>query len=289
MQEETVVIREQVGTGGSSTVYRGSLSPDQTDVAVKIVKKDTSTERGRKVITRTLNEAQLMRQLRHKNICGVIGQLETDTNIFLVMEYASNGDLLDRLNTEGPIEENEAKRIFLQVLQAVKYMHQKGIVHRDIKPENIFFDAKNQVLLGDFGFATRWSPLQSLEEYVGTLNYAAPEIVTHTPYTGPELDMWGLGALLLAMLTARIPFDAGSEELVAQKITKAKYKLPAGTSEGVQDLIRKLLQPNPLKRATLLDVLTHPWFKTSNKPRRGSIVRIEGPGQKKMRQEIPEA
>lgn len=289
MQEETVVIREQIGTGGSSTVYRGSISPDQTDVAVKIVKKDTSTERGRKVITRTLNESRLMRQLKHKNICGILGQLETDTNIFLVMEYASNGDLLDRLNTKGPIEENEAKRIFLQVLQAVKYMHQKGIVHRDIKPENIFFGAKNQVLLGDFGFATHWSPLRSLEEYVGTLNYAAPEIVTHTPYTGPELDMWGLGTLLLAMLTARIPFDACSEELVAQKITKAKYKLPVGTSEDVQDLIRKLLHPNPLRRATSLDVLTHPWITTSNKPHRGSIVRIDGPGQKKMRQEIPEA
>ena len=138
------------------------------------------------------------------------------------------------------------------------------------------------MLLGDFGFAMTWSPVQTVEEYVGTLNYAAPEIVTHTPYTGPELDMWSLGALLLAMLTARIPFDAPTEEATALKITEAKFKMPVGVSSAAKDLLAKLLQPNPLKRATMMDVLAHPWMKTRFQQR---TIPTHLGAAKKLRQE----
>jgi serine/threonine protein kinase len=305
MHEETVVIREQVGSGGSATVYRGSLSPSNADVAVKIVKKDLHTEKGRKIYNRTKSESRIMSEINHKHVCKIMGEVETDTNVFLVLQYASNGDLLDRLNAQGPLSEKQTRRIFKQLVLAINYLHGRGVVHRDLKPgtslhlhlvvfslfllfflvaallssgfrwfcclrrdpllattENVFFDANDNVLLGDFGFAMTWSPVQTVEEYVGTLNYAAPEIVTHTPYTGPELDMWSLGALLLAMLTARIPFDAPTEEATALKITEAKYKMPVGVSSAAKDLLAKLLEPNPLKRATMMDVLGHPWMQT---------------------------
>lgn len=262
MHEETVVIREQVGSGGSATVYRGSLSPSNADVAVKIVKKDLQSEKGRKIYNRTKSESRVMSEINHKHVCKIMGEVETDANIFLVLQYAANGDLLDRLNAQGPLSEKQTRKIFKQLVLAINYLHGRGVVHRDLKPENVFFDENDNVLLGDFGFAMTWSPVQTVEEYVGTLNYAAPEIVTHTPYTGPELDMWSLGALLLAMLTARIPFDAPTEEATALKITEAKFKMPVGVSSAAKDLLAKLLQPNPLKRATMMDVLAHPWMKT---------------------------
>jgi len=256
----SVSIQRQIGTGGSAIVYRGVLSSSGEPVAVKVIKKDFSTEKSHRTYTRAKHESAVMAKLHHKNICPFMGEVETNDHLCLVLQYAPNGDLLDRLNSQGALPEKEARRIFRQILRAVRYLHGRGIVHRDLKPENVLFDERGDVMLVDFGFAMPWSPIKSVSEYVGTLNYAAPEIVTHTPYIGPELDMWSLGALLLAMLSANIPFDAPSDKLIARKITKAEYELSKDLSPSLKDLLGRLLQPNPLKRATMVDLYSHPWM-----------------------------
>ncbi len=134
MHEETVVIREQVGSGGSATVYRGSLSPSSADVAVKIVKKDLQSEKGRKIYNRTKSESRIMSEINHKHVCKIMGEVETDANIFLVLQYAANGDLLDRLNAQGPLSEKQTRKIFKQLVLAINYLHGRGVVHRDLKP-----------------------------------------------------------------------------------------------------------------------------------------------------------
>lgn len=134
MLEETVTICESIGSGGSAQVYRGTLAKSQTSVAVKIVKREPSTERGRKIISRTKNESLIMSELSHKHICKLLGEMENELNIFLVLQYASGGDLLDRLNSQGPLPEKTARKVFRQVLSAINYLHGKGVIHRDLKP-----------------------------------------------------------------------------------------------------------------------------------------------------------
>jgi serine/threonine protein kinase len=96
---------------------------------------------------------------------------------------------------------------------------------------------------------------------VGTINYVAPEVAAHRPYSGPEADIWSLGTILLAMLTARMPFGPPEEDETRRNIERANYEVPRGASAAVLDLLARLLQPDPLRRATMADVLHHPWLR----------------------------
>jgi serine/threonine protein kinase len=164
MHEETVVIREQVGSGGSATVYRGSLSPSNADVAVKIVKKDLQSEKGRKIYNRTKSESRIMSEINHKHVCKIMGEVETDANIFLVLQYAANGDLLDRLNAQGPLSEKQTRKIFKQLVLAINYLHGRGVVHRDLKP-GTHINHSHLLLLSDFFFLLRLRHFSRLRSF----------------------------------------------------------------------------------------------------------------------------
>jgi serine/threonine protein kinase len=179
---------------------------------------------------------------------------------------ASAGDLFDKLNNFGPMSEEEARRYFLQLVDVVNFMHVRGYIHRDIKPENILVDEAGNLILTDFGFARQYDYKQRLDEWVGTLQYTSPEIVSQTPYVGPEVDVWACGTVLLAMLTARVPFSAQKESQVVRKIKAGDFSAAivssgANLSPEVMQLLRHMLEPNVNKRATMEDVLAHPWVR----------------------------
>lgn len=196
------------------------------------------------------------------------------------------GDLFDKLNNFGPMDEEEARRFFLQLIDVVHFMHSRGYIHRDIKPENLLVDTNGTLILTDFGFAREYNYKQRLDEWVGTLQYTSPEIVSQTPYIGPgtsaeasstsftrltrvsptEVDIWACGTVLLAMLTARVPFSAQKESMVVKKIKQGDFSsaiISSGRSLSpeVMHLLRHMLEPNVEKRATMDDILMHPWVR----------------------------
>lgn len=263
---DLIDIHNLIGSGSSAQVYLGKHTKLNLSMAVKLMKKDSTTERGRKRINRARNEGLTMAALQHKNICKVFGTLETKKYVVLLLEFCKGGDLFDKLNNFGPMSEDEARRYFLQLVDVVNFMHERGYIHRDIKPENILVDEAGNLILTDFGFARQYDYKQLLDEWVGTLQYTSPEIVSQTPYVGPEVDVWACGTVLLAMLTARVPFSAQKESQVVRKIKCGDFSAAivssgVSLSPEVMQLLRHMLEPNVNKRATMEDVLNHPWVR----------------------------
>lgn len=266
---DLIDIHNLIGSGSSAQVYLGKHTKLDLNMAVKLMKKDATSERGRKRIARARNEGLTMAALQHKNVCKVYGTLETKKYVVLLLEYCKGGDLFDKLNNFGPMSEDEARAYFLQLVDVVAFMHERGYIHRDIKPENILVSG-DHLILTDFGFARQYDldEKQRLDEWVGTLQYTSPEIVSQTPYVGPEVDVWACGTVLLAMLTARVPFSAQKESLVVKKIKAGDFSSAivssgADLSPDVMQLLRHMLEPCAAQRATMRDVLAHPWVRGS--------------------------
>jgi serine/threonine protein kinase len=173
-------------------------------VALKVAEKANMT---REQLNRTIHEAEILASLRgHPNIVQLVDAFDTPNEFCIAMQYAPGGDLLSIIQ-RGRLTESRAKLVFAQLCNALVFSHQRGIIHRDVKLENLLVDEHGDVLLGDWGFAGRWSPDSSQSEFFGSLHYAgnlclvdymctiihtyeAPEILLGKPYIGPEVDAW---------------------------------------------------------------------------------------------------
>eukprot|EP00005_Dracoamoeba_jomungandri_P002103 CAMPEP_0174254426 /NCGR_PEP_ID=MMETSP0439-20130205/3745_1 /TAXON_ID=0 /ORGANISM="Stereomyxa ramosa, Strain Chinc5" /LENGTH=383 /DNA_ID=CAMNT_0015335993 /DNA_START=86 /DNA_END=1237 /DNA_ORIENTATION=+ len=251
-------IGESLGSGTGGVVYVGTHIETGEKVAVKVGKKSP------KCRDRHKREYTVMSRLVHKNIIKLVQVVENENWLCLIMQFAENGDLFDYILDNNGLPVEEARRIFKQILDGLRYIHGKGLFHRDIKPENIFLDGGNNPLIGDFGFSDVWSSFQQNEGSLGTLQYCSPEILSDSPsYVGPEVDLWSVGALLFTMLTAQFPFGSKTDEEVLQKILHGRWNRHKDITGEVEDLLNKLLTVDPLKRASMVDVLQHPWLNPS--------------------------
>lgn len=151
--------------------------------------------------------------------------------------------------------------MFQQLYSAIAYCHRHKIAHRDLKPENLLLDENNLNLkLIDFGLSNSMRDSLSLKTACGSPNYASPEIVSGRSYGGVESDLWSMGVILYAMLSGSLPFDDESMSSLFKKIKDARYHMPNFISEEAQDLIARMLQPNPIKRITMKELAEHQWF-----------------------------
>ncbi|CAO3659926.1 unnamed protein product [Rhizopus stolonifer] len=258
------VLDKVIGYGGFSVVRKGFRISDGKKVAVKVIKKDGDDSR----LDRELN---IWRSLHHDHIVALEKVLETDHAVFVVCEYCDNGSLLDLL--KKPMSDSEARRIFTQLCDALRYLHQDArICHKDIKLENVLLDEKNNVKLCDFGLAVCQQPLVQLPmspplEHSpdiiagGSLPYAAPEQVKSPKAIGcPSTDIWSLGVLLYAMVTGRLPFSDDYEPRLQQKILTGEYDLPDSVSVELQDLIKHCLCLDSHERYDIRQVMVSPWL-----------------------------
>ncbi len=245
-------------------MFLGEHRVTKKKVAIKVCPKKNVP---RKKIARIRKEYTIMNQLMpHKNIIKLHQVIENDTHICIVMEYAEGGDLFQLIQENGGrLSPKKSWKIIRQLVAALLFMHSNAFSHRDLKPENVFLAKdKSTVLLGDFGFADIWCSYRVQEEGVGSLNYCSPEIISGGSYIGPEVDMWSLGAVLYAMLTGNLPFAAEDPEVVCENIKTANWSLDGTSGEHdpfLHDLLSKLLTPEPIKRAKMIDILEHPWYK----------------------------
>ncbi|XP_053870834.1 calcium/calmodulin-dependent protein kinase type 1B [Malaclemys terrapin pileata] len=181
------------------------------------------------------------------------------------MQLVTGGELFDRIVARGHYTERDASRLVRQVLGAVSYLHQLGVVHRDLKPENLLYaspleDAK--IMITDFGL----SKLESdgvMATACGTPGYVAPELLEQKPY-GKAVDSWALGVISYILLCGYPPFyDDNDSELFAQ-ILKGEFEFDSpywdDISDSAKDFIRQLLQRDPETRYTCEQALQHPWI-----------------------------
>lgn len=194
----------------------------------------------------------------HTNIVQLLDFFEDDQFYHIEMEPHGNPgtDLFDLIELQPNMSEAECKSIFKQVVCAVRHLHMHDIVHRDIKDENVIVDGEGLVKLIDFGSSAfiRQGPF---DVFVGTIDYAAPEVLSGRPYEGKPQDIWALGILLYTIMYKENPFYSVDE------IMDHELRIPFLLSKGCMDLVKKILTRDLRKRPTVEDVWTHPWMQDS--------------------------
>ncbi|KAK7739180.1 Protein kinase [Cytospora paraplurivora] len=234
-------------------VHRGTGQ----QVALKIISRKKLISRD--MAGRVEREIEYLQLLRHPHIIKLYTVIKTSTEIIMVLEYAG-GELFDYIVQHGRMEEDEARRFFQQMLCAVEYCHRHKIVHRDLKPENLLLDDHLNVKIADFGLSNIMTDGNFLKTSCGSPNYAAPEVIGGKLYAGPEVDVWSCGVILYVLLVGRLPFDDEHIPSLFAKIARGTYAVPRWMSPGAATLINRMLQVNPVQRATIPEIRLDPWF-----------------------------
>jgi MAP/microtubule affinity-regulating kinase len=226
-------------------------------VAIKIINKTKLDEDTLKMIQR---EVHIMKLLQHQNIIRLYEVLETPRTLYLIMEYAEGGEVMDFIIAHGKIPEREAKRFFAQTLAAVQYCHSKRCCHRDLKPENLLLDSNMNVKIIDFGLSNTFQPDSLMKTFCGSPTYASPELILRKEYLGPPVDVWSMGVVLFVLVCGYLPFDGHNFVELFNKILKVQYTIPSHVSPDCADLIKKMLVVDPEQRATIEQIRKHPWL-----------------------------
>uniref|UniRef100_A0A673JAJ0 non-specific serine/threonine protein kinase n=1 Tax=Sinocyclocheilus rhinocerous TaxID=307959 RepID=A0A673JAJ0_9TELE len=232
----------------------------------------TSKEVAVKIIDKTqLNSSSLQKVslLLHVLICDHLSfsppvklfeVIETDKTLYLIMEYASGGEVFDYLVAHGRMKEKEARAKFRQIVSAVQYCHQKCIVHRDLKAENLLLDADMNIKIADFGFSNEFTMGNKLDTFCGSPPYAAPELFQGKKYDGPEVDVWSLGVILYTLVSGSLPFDGQNLKELRERVLRGKYRIPFYMSTDCENLLKKFLILNPTKRGSLEQIMKDRWM-----------------------------
>lgn len=244
-------LEARLGRGGMGVVWRASDQLLGRQVAVKELTQDDSLsdEEARRHRDRTLREAQAVAQLRHPHIIVVHDVVEQDERPYIVMELIDGGSLADRISTRGPVDAPEAARIGVALLGALRTAHEAGVLHRDIKPANVLVEAAtDRVVLTDFGIAqvAGATTLTESGAFVGSPEYTAPERMSGVR-TGPESDLWSLGALLCTVLSGESPFRRDSLGGILHAVVFDDIRPPAQAAP-LLPVVRGLLERDPERR-----------------------------------------
>ncbi|KAE8914694.1 Serine/threonine-protein kinase [Phytophthora fragariae] len=192
-------------------------------------------------------ERDVMTKIRHPFVIGLNYAFQTESKVYLVMEYQSGGELFSYLKEEGTFTEDAVRFYLAEMILALEHLHAHGIIHRDLKPENVLISAEGHIKLTDFGLAKEYVDGQELLTVCGTKEYMAPEMLLGKGYDS-AVDWWSLGALAYEMLTGNPPFRSKNAADLQKKIISAKAQLPRWLSGEAHSLIKSLLERNVSKR-----------------------------------------
>ena len=249
-----------IGKGAFSDVFLAEHKPTQTYAAVKQISKDSSLVIEH--LDQLKYEISIMKKCQHPYISKFYEVLEDDVNIYITQEYLENGNLLSYFNSKQDIDEDTIKKLFIQILYAVQYLHNEiKVIHRDLKMENILLDQNNNVRITDFGLCCPIiNDKKSSDESMngGSPAYVAPELILGQKYT-ESVDVWALGIILFAMVHTYLPYDDPNLNRLFRKIISLNVKCKKDLNPQIADLIERMLEKDPEKRITISQIIEHPW------------------------------
>ncbi|KAL1502082.1 hypothetical protein ABEB36_007280 [Hypothenemus hampei] len=256
-------LEKTIGKGNFAVVKLATHVVTRTKVAIKIIDKTVLDEEN---LTKIFRETAILKKLRHPHITRLYQLMESEQNIYMVTEYASNGEIFDHLAVKGRMTEREAKRIFRQIVSAVSYCHSNGVVHRDLKAENLLLDHNMNIKLADFGFSNQFTEGNLLTTFCGSPPYAAPELFQGLKYDGPKADIWSLGVVVYVLVCGSLPFDGNTLQALRNVVIEGKFRIPYFMSQDCEHLIRHMLVVDPEKRFTMSQILKHKWLNDTEQP-----------------------
>ena len=252
-------IKEKINEGGYSKIYLGISKYTNDKVSIKIIDKSLFIANPDDLLL-IKTEIDVLKILKHRNILILYEIYESSEYIFLVTEYLSS-ELINLIVKKKRLSEQDAVKIFVQLVDALLYMHTMGICHRDLRVEHVLFDDNNTPKIIDFGCSSFYQKERCLKESIGSLSYACPEIIQGNAYEPELADVWSLGVCLYVMLCGYLPFCEEDDEQNNNLIISGKIDFPKEIGNVCKDLLKKMLEVNPKKRLNFLKVSRHPWIK----------------------------
>ena len=255
---------KKLGTGAYGEVWLLRHKLTGKEYAMKIIEKSPYSDEKH-----IINEINILKTLDHPNILKILEFHISQNKIYIITDYCPEGELFDEIIKKKIFTEDEASFIIYQILQAVRYCHDMGIIHRDIKPENIMISHRENngllhVKLIDFGTSKLFSKGDKHKTFVGSSYYIPPEVIKKQ--YGEECDVWSVGVVMYILLCGKPPFNGEDDDDIFHAISIGKYDTSSEVfqklSNNAKDLLNKLLMYNQSERITAKDALSHPWFNT---------------------------
>ncbi|XP_009607232.1 CBL-interacting serine/threonine-protein kinase 24 isoform X2 [Nicotiana tabacum] len=262
-----------IGEGTFAKVKFAQNTQTGENVAVKILAKSTILKH--RMVEQIKREISIMKIVRHPCIVRLHEVLASQTKIYIIQEFVTGGELFDKIVHQGRISEDEARRYFQQLIDAVAHCHSKGVYHRDLKPENLLLDCQGNLKVSDFGLsALPQQGVELLHTTCGTPNYVAPEVLSNRGYDGAAADVWSCGVVLYVLMAGYLPFDEADLHTLYTKINAAEFSCPFWFSPGATSLIRKIIDPNPRTRIKIEGIRRDPWFRKNYMPVRAKADEV---------------
>ncbi|XP_057750784.1 CBL-interacting serine/threonine-protein kinase 24-like isoform X1 [Arachis stenosperma] len=254
-----------IGEGTFAKVKFAKNTDTGDSVAIKVMAKSTILKH--RMVEQIKREISIMKIVRHPNIVRLHEVLASKTKIYIILEFVMGGELYDKIAQQGKLSENDSRRYFQQLIDAVAHCHKKGVYHRDLKPENLLLDAFGNLKVSDFGLsALTKQGVDVLHTTCGTPNYVAPEVLGNQGYDGAAADVWSCGVILYVLMAGYLPFEEADLPALYNRINAAEFVCPFWFSAGAKTLIQKILDPNPKTRMKIEEIRKDPWFRRNYVP-----------------------
>jgi len=264
------VVGGRIGRGAFAQVYKAWWGEAGFFVAIKAF--DTSAM-SQETVDSVLNEVVLLGKMKHPHILRVLGYHRADPNLYLMLEFAENGSLLKIIKDHGALSEKNAAVFTRQVLQALVYLHARGVIHRDLKAANILLNRRGDVKLADFGVAAVMGNTDKHFTIVGSPYWMAPEIIQAAGHSTLS-DIWSLGCTVVELLTGEPPFFGLNPMTAMFKIVQSPAPIPSSFSPLMHDFLEKCFRKDPDRRPPASELLKDPLFQQPDIPESVDIASI---------------
>ncbi|XP_076836090.1 calcium/calmodulin-dependent protein kinase kinase 2 isoform X2 [Brachyhypopomus gauderio] len=279
-------LKDEIGKGSYGVVKLAYNEDDNTYYAMKVLSKKRLMRqagfprrpppRGARLapegppqpkgpLERVYQEIAILKKLDHPNVVKLVEVLDdpSEDHLYMVFELVKQGAVME-VPTDKPLNEDQARFYFQDLLRGIEYLHYQKIIHRDIKPSNLLVGEDGHIKIADFGVSNQFEGADALlTSTVGTPAFLAPETLSETRknFSGKALDVWAMGVTLYCFVFGVCPFMDERILSLHQKIKTQPVELPeqAEVSDDLKDLLFKMLDKNPESRITVPQIKVHPW------------------------------